>query len=251
MSNETLSAAAPDNLPRVPAGKSNPESLATGNAAGATVGNDAAKNSAPAKIPFGGNVGKKVRADGLKPGSPEALAADRAKDAQRKRDERAAKAAATPPPPLPSRPAPPLAELENKTPAQIAAVDSVQIAPVDLWVADDLRQCSVEIVSLVESWRVISHTKRAIKGNLPPLVVDEIKKDAAFPPDTKKSLSNSSPATLAKMFNELNVPVSLKSIVTTAPALLYLIVRDLQTGSRIEKLIQQNNAAQQPEKKTP
>ena len=33
------------------------------------------------------------------------------------------------------------------------------------------------------------------------------------------------------------MPLSLKAVITVAPALVYIIVRDLQFGSRIEKLI--------------
>ena len=39
------------------------------------------------------------------------------------------------------------------------------------------------------------------------------------------------------MFNALKVPLAVKPIITTAPALCYIIVRDLQTSSRIDKLI--------------
>ena len=39
------------------------------------------------------------------------------------------------------------------------------------------------------------------------------------------------------MFNALKVPLAVKPIITTAPALAYIIVRDLQTSARIEKLI--------------
>jgi hypothetical protein len=83
-------------------------------------------------------------------------------------------------------------------------------------------------------------------------VVNEIAKDAAFPPGSKKSLSTSSPVTLAKMFNALKVPLAVKGIITAAPALVYIIVRDLQTGSRIEKMIQENRknlTAENAEKK--
>ena len=109
--------------------------------------------------------------------------------------------------------------------------------PVLLWSAEDFRDAAPELVELAEAWRVDVHTKRAVAGQLPRRVVDEIAKDAAFPAGSKRSLSTASPVTLAKMFNALRVPLSLKAVITVAPALVYIIVRDLQFGSRIEKLI--------------
>jgi hypothetical protein len=188
---------------------------------------------------FGGNVGRKVRFDGLKAGSPEAIAADRAKQAARMRMSRATKAAATPPPPLPASDAPlpdtlPVPGAPNGGDAGSQALD-----PVLLWTPEDFRGAAPEIVELAEAWRIDAHTRRAVAGHLPRKVVDEVAKDSAFPPGSKRCLSTSSPVTLAKMFNALRVPISLKSVITTAPALIYIIVRDLQTGSRIEKLIAQ------------
>lgn len=43
------------------------------------------------------------------------------------------------------------------------------------------------------------------------------------------------------MFNSLKVPLAVKPVITTAPALVYIIVRDLQTSSRIEKLIAEHH----------
>ncbi len=134
--------------------------------------------------------------------------------------------------------------------APAVGVDGVPVDAVVQWTAEDLRQCSVELVELIESWRVDSHSKHAAAGKLPAIVVEQIARDAAFPPASKKSLSTSSPATLAKAFNALNVPIALKSIITTAPALAYLIVRDLQTSSRIEKLIAESKATSETENKS-
>src|SRR5258707_9089158 len=63
--------------------------------------------SAAASAPlFGGNRGGKKRLDGLAPGSPEAIEADRKKDAERKRTRREAVQRVAEPPPLPSAGAP-------------------------------------------------------------------------------------------------------------------------------------------------
>lgn len=239
MANETSDTAAPVDLSGMPAGKNSPAPVAAGDAAANPSGLVGGKISSGKPL-FGGNVGKKVRADGFKAGSPEALAADLVKDAARKRRERDQKRLATPPPALPSAAAPKITDLSSAPGAVAGSLDGETFDPVLCWTAEDFRQCAPELVELAEAWRVECHVKHAIKGKLPGVVVEEIKKDAAFPPGSKKSLSNSSPATLAKLFNSLKVPVAFKSMVSGAPALLYIIVRDLQTSSRIEKLIREN-----------
>ncbi len=183
--------------------------------------------------------------DGLKSGSPEAISADRDRDAERKRRERAEKRAAETPPTLPVGAPPALDALENPTEA-LAGHDAVTVVdPVGACTADDFRGAAVELVELAEAWRIDTRTRQAAVGKLPRPVVEEIGKAAAFPPGSKKSLSNSSPATLAKMFNSLQVPVALKSVVSAVPALAYIIVRDIQTGARIEKLITEDKTARQ------
>lgn len=200
-------------------------------AAGLAAGKPAAE-----KKPFGGNAGRKPRADGLKPGSPEAIAADKAADAERKRREREARRLAEPPPPLPAGAPMAVEPAAADVPAAgLVAGDAVD--PVVCWTVEDFRQCAPELVELAEAWRIDSHTKAAAAGKLPAPVVNEIAKSAAFPPGSKKSLSTASPVTLAKMFNALKVPVAFKGIISAAPALAYIIVRDLQTSARIEKLV--------------
>ena len=228
--------AAKTNLPGVPMGESPAQPVAPAKPAGGHAGLAGGAPAVPAK-PFGGNVGKKTRADGLRPGSPEAIEADRKRDAERKRQERAAKAQITPPPALPAGAPPPVAAMETAADAAAGFVADSAVDPVAAWTPDDFRQCAVELVELAEAWRIDCHTKRAVAGKLPAPVVKEIAGGAAFPAASKKSLSTSSPVTLAKMFNSLKVPLAVKPIITTAPALAYVIVRDLQTSARIEKLI--------------
>jgi len=233
---KTVSVPAKADLPGVPVGKTSVEPVAERNPLDAAARLAAGKD-VPAKKPFGGHAGKKPRADGLKPGSPEAVEADRRADAARKRAARAEKNSATPPPPLPAG-TPPAVDSLSATPDPAAgalAVDAVD--PVLSWTPDDFRECAVELVELAEAWRIDSHTKHAAEGKLPAAVVKEIANGAAFPPSSKKSLSTSSPVTLAKMFNALKVPLAVKPLITTAPALCYIVVRDLQTSARIDKLI--------------
>jgi hypothetical protein len=114
---------------------------------------------------------------------------------------------------------------------------AVDLAPPG-WIPTDFDGAAPELVELAEAWRIDQRTKQAVAGNLPRRVVEEVAKDAAFPPGSKRSLSGpSGQQLLAEMFNALRVPVTLKKVVSIAPALAYIVVRDLQLGSRIEKLI--------------
>lgn len=236
-------------LPGVPVGKSPVAPMAAGKPVDSLAGLGGGKGDSEKK-PFGGNVGKKIRADGLKPGSPEALAADRVADAARKREARAKEKLVTPPPPLPSGTPPPVETLAATPETAGLPLAGLPVDPVLNWTADDFRQCAAELVELAEAWRIDSHTKNAAEGKLPAAVVKEITNGAAFPPGSKKSLSTSSPVTLAKMFNAIKVPLAVKPIITTAPALVYIIVRDLQTSSRIDKLIAEQKEHEQPKPAT-
>jgi len=157
--------------------------------------------------------------------------------AARKREARAEKKSATPPEALPAGDPPAVEPVAAAADPAAGFVAGDAVDPVLAWTPDDFRQCAVELVELAEAWRVDCHTKRAAEGKLPAAVVKEIANGAAFPSGSKKSLSTSSPVTLAKMFNALKVPLAVKPLVTTAPALCYIVVRDLQTSARIEKLI--------------
>lgn len=106
---------------------------------------------------------------------------------------------------------------------------------------EDFNGCAPEIVELAEAWRVDRHTSRAAEGKLPAKVVEQIAKDAAFPASSKRSLSRTSPEALAKLFNLLSVPVKIRPLISSAPALAYIILRDFQTGARINELIAKNN----------
>ena len=198
---------------------------------------------------FGGNPTGRTRADGLAPHSPAALQADRDKEAKRKRDERAAKRQSPPPPPLPSAAVPQTQAHGNQGAAVAGAgVAGAPLDPLAQWVAEDFRDAAPELVELAEAWRVDAHTKRAVAANLPRKLCDKIKSDAAFPPGAKRSLSTSSPASLAEMFNAFGVPLKIRRYVVMAPAFLWIVVHDLQVSGAITKLIQDEK---QPTPSTP
>ena len=123
---------------------------------------------------------------------------------------------------------------------------------MDQWTAADFDQCAPELIELIEGWRIEVHTKRAAEGKLPRVVVKEVAENAAFPTNAKRSLSRTSPATLADIFNALNVPVKLKKYVVTTPLVLYLCVRDIAGLHRIDSIIaEQEEKRRASENQTP
>jgi len=186
---------------------------------------------APAKPLFGGNVGRKPsNPDRPKPGTPEF----KAWDAERKRREYHAKKAAAP---LPATAPPPVESVEGAASAQSIAVDYGAAAPAVPWVADDLRDVCAQLVELGEGISVEQIARQCIEAKFPPAVVDKWKGRAAFPPSSKRSLSASLPGTLAKAFNAASVPVGLKSIITTVPALGIILMQQFQLRTELKKVI--------------
>lgn len=162
-------------------------------------------------------------------------------EAVRKRAERAARRAQQPPPPLQPVPPGPATGASPVPQGPAGVVPGPAVDPAFGWCPEDFHGCAPEIVELAEAWRVDMHTKRAAEGGLPGAVVAEIAKDAAFPASSKKSLSRTSPDALAKLFNLLSVPLKIRPLISSAPALAYIVLRDFQTGARINELIARNN----------
>ncbi len=193
--------------------------------------------------PFGGNKGRKPT--GFKPGSPEALAAKRARDAARKRQERAVKAAAEAPPPLPGSTAPVALPEQSatSTPSGPVAVDAAAEAP--RWCSADFNEVAPQLVELGEAWRVDAICRKCVAAKLPRKVVEEFERDASFPPTSKKALSGSLPGTLADAFNAIGVPLAMKKWIVSAPVLTYLILRDFQIHGKLDKLISSEQEREQ------
>ena len=245
---EPIAKTSPASVPGVPAGTTPVAPVANAPSPGADAG--LAVPPAPSPVKFGGNPTGRTRHDGLKSGSPEALEADRKKNAERMRLVREKTAAEKVPPPLPS--AVPGAAGEGAT--RIAVADGfIDVASVG-WTAEDFKQVAPSTIELVEQWRVSAAIDLAEEGKLTGSVVKKIASDAAFPGPAKRSLQDTSPAALAKLFNTLNVPTAMKAYITTCPTILFLIVRDFQNRSEIRKLIEMQAAHSRetkPEEKKP
>jgi hypothetical protein len=220
--------------------------MAPTNAAGAAPAN-AGGVAGSSKPLFGGNVGRKPRSDGLKPGSPEAIAADRAKNAERMRRARAEKAAATPPPPLPAAGAPGVAAPQSVSGQAQNPGDPLGlppgvdgVSPLADWTAEDFNGAAPEVIELIEAWCIESDTALAAEGGLPEKVVRKIAADAAFPKSSKESLRRTSPAMLAKFANAVKLPGTLKPYIAGLPSVAVIVIGRLKNRAEIRKLIEED-----------
>ncbi len=122
---------------------------------------------------FGGYRGGRKRKDGLVPGSPEALAADREKDRLRKERQREREGAAAEPPPLPG--------VAGAAPPPPGAVDpgAASGEPQSLpWESKLLEPLFAQLLPSLESLSVNQIAGKAAKAKLPGALVTEIERDA-------------------------------------------------------------------------
>ena len=154
---------------------------------------------------FGGNRGGKRREDGLAPGSAEAIAADRDKEAARKRKERAERARLAQPPPLPaageSAPGAMAPAMPGQQPVLVAAVPSTFVA----WEAEKLKRLTDQVLDTIEDLDVDSFVKVATAGKLPDPVLKKLAKDSRWHPVGKGMLKSSAPRLAAKYLNKTGI----------------------------------------------
>ncbi|HVV00140.1 MAG TPA: hypothetical protein VHH88_02185 [Verrucomicrobiae bacterium] len=221
-------------------GKGIAEPVAAGNAHGAD-SQPAAGPGAKESVPlFGGRRGGRAREDGLVPGSPEAVAADRKKDRERKRSERAAL-----PDPLPAK----LALPSNPMQTPGAVVDPVPVAAPEPdtfvpWDSETLRPVLSELVATIEEMDAAHVTELANQAALPKELVREIAKDARYPTAAKKGIEIGGAEMGAKYLNKAGISAKNKGEVVFATALVSIIASRRSLNKRLEKLIEQRNKEQ-------
>lgn len=241
-------------LPGVPAAKKDSAAVPPGNG-GSQSPPVAVENPLPAGdveatkagvIPLGGLRGGRPRKDGLLPGSPEAVAADRKKDADyqaKKRAERSALRAANPPAPVPALPAGPLAATPAATPQQMAVDFGTPIvAPVDSWKAEDFLELTRDGVPVLELWDLLDVKKSVAPLRLDAAATSEILRDSRWPEELKRSLQSGCPHTMATAFNLFRVPLTLRGKLSGAlglPALFALFQFRSDRNERIERLVRE------------
>ncbi len=199
---------------------------------------------------FGGLRDGKRRKDGLTPGSPEAKAADRAKDAERKRLSRASQRGAEPPP-LPSA----RATVENTPQTQagdsgpMPGIASVPGGPVP-WDSQTLKPLFDQLIPTVEKLCVTKISNMATQARLPGELVRDIERDATWSEPAKKALTLSGPQLAAKYLNKTGISAENQPEVIFFTAAITIASGHAMIMKRLEKLIVIANAnAQKPETK--
>lgn len=199
----------------------------------------AAPNAASLAVKFGGNVGGRPRKDGLVPGSPEALEADRAKARERMRRKRALEktaavlaqtqsAAPDAPPGLPPAP--------GDSPAPAPGGPGVP------WDPGLVKPIFEQLIPACEKYAQGRLVAKAGKLAAPPELIREIERDAAWPAPAKAALVSAGPICAAKWLNQSGIGAENAPEVILGTALATLVAHHLALSAKLDRLI----AAQAP-----
>jgi len=195
----------------------------------------------------GGLPGGKPRKDGLTPGSPEALAADRKKDADRKKAAREVAAQLKPEPAaLPSAvPGATSAPVNSAAAAPGSAVDPAFVP----WQADIIKPLVEDLLEAAEEGRVAQYAAKCKELGDMPKLIKEIQDDAHFPKAAKVLLVTSLPRLAAKWLNKSGISAEYQDELAVATAFLIIIKHDRTMSAKLDKLIEQTKPAKPPVKK--
>ena len=241
-----------DPLSTTPPPAPNPPPMA-GPGAGSAPANPPPIIAAAVSAPlFGGFRGGRARKDGLRPGSPEAIEADRKKDRDRKANHRSVVAAANPPP------------LPSAAPGAVAApMPGLGSEPVPGGVAPDvvvpwdqqtLKPLFDQLLPTLEQLGVSQLAGRATKARLSREVVTEIEKDAKWSPPARKALEIAAPQVAAKWLNSSGISAEHQPEIVLGTALASILTSHVLLLRKLDKLIAENvtaPAAKPAEEKKP
>jgi len=185
---------------------------------------------------FGGFRGGRKRKDGLAPGSPEALAADREKDRLRKERQRDRQRGPDPAP-LPS-----VAGAPAAAPGALGADPGLEGAPVLPWEAKMLEPLFEQLLPAVEELSVNQIASRATKARLPVEMVREIETDAKWSTPAKKALEIAGPQVAAKWLNKTGISAENQPEVVLGTAVASILAGHVLLLRRLDKLIAVANA---------
>ena len=240
-----------ENLPEKPASEQNTGPVAGNGPATALLTPTPSPSAREMAPKFGGLRDGRPRADGLIPGSPEAKQRDREKDAERKRNERAAKRAAAEPPPLPSAQAasnPAQAPSDNSLP--VPGLVAPTPGPVP-WEASTLKPLFDQLIPTIEALTGSRVHALAEKARLPLKVIDDIDDSAKWPDPAKKALAISAPQVAAKWMNKTGVSAENQPELVMFTAIGSIAASHMMVVSKLEKLIAaQQTATVKPEVNT-
>lgn len=199
----------------------------------------AAPVGAAQQVPlFGGFRGGRKRKDGLPPGSPEAIEADKEKDRLRK--ERVRVRLAGVPAPLPSAApgAPGPAPEVGGGPDDGSGFDAATPVP---WNASSLAPLFSQIIPAAESLATGQIISRAIKAKLPAQAVREIEAECKWAEPAKKALEIEWPRLAAKWLNKTGVSSENQPEVVCLSALAVIGVSHVKLLQRLDKLVAMAN----------
>ena len=200
-----------------------------------------ASPSATQSVPlFGGFRGGRRRLDGLPAGSPEAKAADAAKNAERMRRARERERAAQPPDALPSAegtPEPGAALAGAEGPAPGGDLGAVPVAGPVPWRAETLKPLCEQGLAFWEEWNISQAAKIMKKAGLPAAVIAKVEKDGRFPALAKKGVETSAPPLLARAMNQTGISSEHQDSLILGGALLALFQHQKSFLSDVETLI--------------
>ena len=183
----------------------------------------------------GGLRGGRARADGLVPGSKEALEADRKYDAarhQKKRDLKR-KEAQTDPPPIPPA---------GQTPAGgVAAVPGAAVAAGIPWDPKMLEPLFKQLVPTAEEIAVKQLTDKAVKAHLPGEIIHDIEKKAAWNPMAKQALEIAGAQVAAKWLTKSGISAEHQPEVVLGTALCSIFAGHVLLLKRMDELIREAN----------
>jgi hypothetical protein len=197
---------------------------------------------------FGGNAWKKgaTRRDGLRPGSPEAVEADRKKDRERKRAKIAEARAAQPAPVLPARPlgAPAPATVVAGLPGaptppggDLAALPGIEGLPSLAWLTKDVAPLASELLNVGEELAMRPVAAKAKKARLPRELVAEILTEAKWPDKAKKMISDGAAEIAAMQLNKAEVPVAARPYMQLGMGAAMIAAGHMKILKRLDELI--------------
>lgn len=224
-----------------------PPPVEKGPAPGQTPNPAPSSSAAHTAAQHGGLPGGKPRKDGLKPGTPEALAADREKDRLRKQGARAVAAQLKPEPAalpaaVPGAAQPPVNGMAAVPPGGPAA-------PFVPWQAETIKPLVEKLLTAAEEGRVAIFAAKCKQLGEMSKLIKEIEEDAHFPAAAKVLLATSLPRLAAKWLNKSGISAEYQDEVACVTAILLIIQHDRKTAAKLDKLIAQTKAPKEPEKK--
>lgn len=233
-------------LPGTPSGAPTPpgapKPVASGPAPTPPPGLPASRPAIPAVARHGGLAGGRPRLDGLVPGSPEALEADRRKSTARQQEYRDKKRRENPPSLPPSLPATGAgAPSQGQAQAGTQGGDPASaLAEILAWVPEDFQEIVSELIGTIEQARVAKKNGLALESKLPPKMVKMIDDDARWDEATKKTLAIMLPKLIAKYANMTGISAEWKLECICGVCLIRLWRKDTGTDALLKQLIEQN-----------